>query len=357
MSSKRLTVVKPTSEPSYKAFDEFAESAQHLLEEWEPLSKGFRETVQCIQELNTLTALRSAERALNGRKLTWLKALRDKCKAYSASFGPDFDDFNSEDEGEAYYKSQISLRVARLLGSFPTSNVPDPKIYTRTLVEEVIAAQPMLFAVESACRTILRTMKFVPAVSEVLSVVNEQNSLWSSRCMAVADVCADYNKLELLCADLAELHRRETEFGYRRSAAPFRRGERIVHWRFGPGVVRWDQKGVLMVEFDDKRWRNVVSALVEPEVRPAQSEHIPSATNATFPVGTRVRHRSFGVGTVADAEGSKLTVDFDNGGRKLLLDSFVEIEAAPLQIEHQPIINPLAGLKAATATVEVGHGE
>jgi DNA helicase-2/ATP-dependent DNA helicase PcrA len=43
-----------------------------------------------------------------------------------------------------------------------------------------------------------------------------------------------------------------------------------------------------------------------------------------FTAGVRVFHTKFGLGTVANVDGNKLTVDFDKAGRKLVLDSFVE---------------------------------
>jgi DNA helicase-2/ATP-dependent DNA helicase PcrA len=44
-----------------------------------------------------------------------------------------------------------------------------------------------------------------------------------------------------------------------------------------------------------------------------------------FVAGVRVFHTKFGLGTVAGVDGNKLTVDFDKAGRKLVLDSFVEL--------------------------------
>jgi DNA helicase-2/ATP-dependent DNA helicase PcrA len=38
-----------------------------------------------------------------------------------------------------------------------------------------------------------------------------------------------------------------------------------------------------------------------------------------------VLHTKFGPGTVAAIDGNKLTVDFDKAGRKMVLDSFVEL--------------------------------
>jgi DNA helicase II / ATP-dependent DNA helicase PcrA len=49
-----------------------------------------------------------------------------------------------------------------------------------------------------------------------------------------------------------------------------------------------------------------------------------SIARSTFAKGARVFHTKFGPGTVASADGNKLTVDFDKAGRKLVLESFVE---------------------------------
>ena len=49
-----------------------------------------------------------------------------------------------------------------------------------------------------------------------------------------------------------------------------------------------------------------------------------SSSTARFPPGARVLHLKFGPGTVASADGSKLTVDFDKAGRKMVMESFVE---------------------------------
>jgi len=42
-------------------------------------------------------------------------------------------------------------------------------------------------------------------------------------------------------------------------------------------------------------------------------------------VGMRVFHTKFGHGLIAEIEGNKLEIDFDNAGRKRVLDSFVSI--------------------------------
>jgi DNA helicase II / ATP-dependent DNA helicase PcrA len=64
-----------------------------------------------------------------------------------------------------------------------------------------------------------------------------------------------------------------------------------------------------------------------PRRAPAQIEGdlvARSSAGSAFAQGARVFHSKFGPGTVAIADGNKLTVDFDKAGRKLVLESFVE---------------------------------
>ena len=50
------------------------------------------------------------------------------------------------------------------------------------------------------------------------------------------------------------------------------------------------------------------------------------APSSGFHAGSRVFHNKFGPGAVIAVDGSKLTVDFDKAGRKLVMDSFVAAE-------------------------------
>jgi DNA helicase-2/ATP-dependent DNA helicase PcrA len=59
---------------------------------------------------------------------------------------------------------------------------------------------------------------------------------------------------------------------------------------------------------------------------------VPSRSAASFAAkprsdiaaGARVFHDKFGYGTVAAQEGNKLEIDFETGGRKRVIDSFVK---------------------------------
>ncbi len=47
-------------------------------------------------------------------------------------------------------------------------------------------------------------------------------------------------------------------------------------------------------------------------------------SNPKFTVGQQVRHKKFGVGIIQSIEGKKLTIDFNNVGRKKIMDNFIE---------------------------------
>ena len=49
-----------------------------------------------------------------------------------------------------------------------------------------------------------------------------------------------------------------------------------------------------------------------------------SSESAAYKRGERVMHQKFGVGTVTDVDGNKLTIEFDEAGRKRVVDSFVD---------------------------------
>jgi DNA helicase-2/ATP-dependent DNA helicase PcrA len=42
-------------------------------------------------------------------------------------------------------------------------------------------------------------------------------------------------------------------------------------------------------------------------------------------IGQRVFHDKFGYGQIAEIEGNKLEIDFDQAGRKRVLDSFITL--------------------------------
>ena len=64
-------------------------------------------------------------------------------------------------------------------------------------------------------------------------------------------------------------------------------------------------------------------AVRQPQTIEGQLVAASSAPGAGFENGDRVLHQKFGFGTVSGVDGNKLTIDFDQAGRKRVVDSFV----------------------------------
>lgn len=77
--------------------------------------------------------------------------------------------------------SQIAKMIAVLMGSFPTSKIPEPEIFVRVLLDDVMELTPSFVEMESTCRQLRTTKTFMPAISEVLRELEAQQNLWNRR--------------------------------------------------------------------------------------------------------------------------------------------------------------------------------
>ena len=60
---------------------------------------------------------------------------------------------------------------------------------------------------------------------------------------------------------------------------------------------------------------------------PFAADKRPPSPPAPLRNGTRVFHEKFGIGTIAEIDGNKLTVNFDLAGQKHVVDCFVRATA------------------------------
>ncbi len=85
-----------------------------------------------------------------------------------------------EDSDRPVY-SEVAKMITILMGSFPTSKIPEPEIFVRALMDDVMALDPSFVEMESTCRELRKTKKFMPSVSEVIEELEEQKKLWDRR--------------------------------------------------------------------------------------------------------------------------------------------------------------------------------
>jgi hypothetical protein len=96
------------------------------------------------------------------------------------------------DENGNVQQNAVSVLLAQLVGSFPTSNLPDAKTFTRVLLDDVMALEPSYVALESACRKLRRTQKFLPSISEVIAAIEKEQDAWCDRWEAANFILGGY---------------------------------------------------------------------------------------------------------------------------------------------------------------------
>ena len=90
---------------------------------------------------------------------------------------------------------------------------------------------------------------------------------------------------------------------------------------------RYDTPGWRRAEARQREWGDSTSRVPKPPSPIFEgSVRRQDSSSSDFHTGSRVFHNKFGPGAVVAVDGSKLTVDFDKAGRKLVMDSFVAAE-------------------------------
>lgn len=94
--------------------------------------------------------------------------------------GMELERFGYCDEDGKEHK-RLAKRISMMVGAFPNAAPPAPEVYLKMLTEHVAATHPDALVLESTCREIERTLKFVPSIAEVLAVLEKQRKLWGRR--------------------------------------------------------------------------------------------------------------------------------------------------------------------------------
>ena len=87
------------------------------------------------------------------------------------------------------------------MGSFPTAKIPEPEILVPVLLDDVMAMTASFVEMESTCRQLRKTKKFMTSVSEVIETLEEQQKLWHRRSIMAWCIEEYYNDL---CAEVAK---------------------------------------------------------------------------------------------------------------------------------------------------------
>jgi hypothetical protein len=193
-----------------------------------------------------------------------------------------------DDDGDVQ-QPEVAKMVAKLVGSWPTSNIPEPAVFVRALIDDVMALNPSFVMFETACRKLRRDLKFMPSIAEILAEIESQERAWDERSTALFNIEDHYQDLVGLIAKsevavAAAEERREQQRKYREAkAAPLVLGDRVRHEHVGTGVItkasegEWDAWYVLFDNASEEDWimADCLEKLVEgdagfePRSRPA----------------------------------------------------------------------------------------
>ena len=173
----------PTPLPTQQKIEDLAETLDGMYPHAQAIFKIAERLEETQDEINRKRVIKDADKIIENfrcggygtygitvRKDGYLTKLVKECDPSSWY----------DDNGEPPY-AEVAKMVSILTGSFPTSNIPEPAIFGRVLMDDVMALKPSFLEMEATCRVLRKTKKFMPSVSEVVEELEKQKKLWDRR--------------------------------------------------------------------------------------------------------------------------------------------------------------------------------
>jgi hypothetical protein len=151
-----------------------------------PTPRKFRDFNRFVNDVEVLVDF---DDGLNGMtsgdiedNAEWCQKMVAKCKAGLEQFNRRENLDDPDDDESDLSQAYIAKRITAMVASFPNANPSSPEGYMQMLVEHVSAIEGLSeVALEGACREIVVTQKFAPAISEVMEVVRKHVEQWCIR--------------------------------------------------------------------------------------------------------------------------------------------------------------------------------
>jgi hypothetical protein len=178
----KLKVMPPTQPPSVwptrKELDHTIEEMRWLVDQCEEFEKWIVRLRECPSDVKALNRLK-CEIIEFGEAFKDENGLEELDKAC-------YPDFWWIDNDDCIPKrSEVAKMIGGLVGSFPTSNVKNPEVFIRNLLDDVLALDPDFVVLETTCRALRTEQKFMPSISEVLAEYRKQAKIWLPRFIAL----------------------------------------------------------------------------------------------------------------------------------------------------------------------------
>lgn len=184
--SSEIVPVKQSS--LFRSLDQLVKDLDHITERQaglQDLRRAVRQRKAALEngELVSVT-IDSKQAALS----QYDKTILARCDGLFALLDPP-ENYEDDDREGDLRREVVSVRLASLIGAFPNGAPGDPEVYVRLLLEHVSAVEGLnLLALDTACRKIVATQKFLPTVSEVFEVLGEQQERWNDRLWSISNI-------------------------------------------------------------------------------------------------------------------------------------------------------------------------
>jgi hypothetical protein len=186
----------------FRSLDQLAKDADHIVARHADL-QNLRRAVR--QQKAALANGEVVGEIIDGKRAKLSKydeTVLARCDELSELLDPPENYEDGDREGELR-RNVVIVRLASMIGAFPNAKPSDPDVYVGLLLEHVCAEEGInLLALDTACRKIVATQKFVPTVSEMIAVLGEQQEQWNDRLWSIAAI-AESSRIAM--TEIAEL--------------------------------------------------------------------------------------------------------------------------------------------------------
>jgi hypothetical protein len=185
-----IVPIQPYPGHPVRSLKQFAAKADHIVRRYKQLNDQLDVLYEAFVALKDRTQI--DQMANEAKRIAMLddhyKTVLAWCDAAVDRFDPE-DNHEIDDDKEFHLKpSVVDGRMALLVGAFPSGAPSDPAVFLKVMIEHVCSVETSLVALDTAIWEAVGTLKFMPAVSEFVVILKQQDALWSKRFEAISEI-------------------------------------------------------------------------------------------------------------------------------------------------------------------------
>jgi hypothetical protein len=164
------------------------------------------QTAELLTDLTVRAVIATSQDALER-----LEAAIHAAQALAATVDLRAIEADLHEAGRPATAQEIKRQLQLLIGSFPNSGRNDLAIFGVALLEDVCEEKPGIVALTNGCRLLRRTSKFVPTISEVLTMIEQETQRHETALAAVREFSERIERALQAAVALGERRARDFE--------------------------------------------------------------------------------------------------------------------------------------------------